>query len=432
MILVGPCPDEVAAGHIARVGTLNGVTSRSRLVAMLKAGLRARAALPDDAPIIQILAMASGMESTNYAVGHTMLPALRVASKTPGIHVHGSQEAITFSRRLGMLTPRTGAYCCEECITQDLADHGFSWFRRSHQLFAIDRCLTHDCALSKIVSASPFELVPHVRREQGELQKAWPSAHYSAFESEFVVRYVEIANGFLLQRKPMDTQLLHARLAAQARKSGLRLSAKGRRPLLSDFIREQAPELWLKIHFPGIYAKTVSKLYCSIDNLLMPSSPAGTGGAYALVAAALLPSAESALSDMFGDVGVVEPAPSKKKPRTQGRTYWQGGFWYTYLEGHGNFAEIARKLGMDRDYVRETAVGLGLPSLVGFENSSRWKALVDFCEGASSLTEACDRHQVDVADLEALLRQCGARVVRAIHVIEGRQAAVIAHEERKS
>ena len=29
MILVGPCPDEVAVGHVARVGTLNRVTSRS-------------------------------------------------------------------------------------------------------------------------------------------------------------------------------------------------------------------------------------------------------------------------------------------------------------------------------------------------------------------------------------------------------------------
>ncbi len=207
MIFVDPMPDEIAAGHITRMGATNCLTSHARLVATLKSGLRARTSLPDDIPVIHLLAAASGMENVDYAIRHTMLPALRVASKSPGIHVHGSQEGVTFSKRLGMLSPRPGAYCCEECITQDLTDHGFSWFHRTHQLYGVDQCPTHDCALSKVASANPFELVPHVRRDQGELEKTQLGVSNSAPQREFVVRYVEIAKAFLLQRKPLDTQL---------------------------------------------------------------------------------------------------------------------------------------------------------------------------------------------------------------------------------
>ena len=77
----------------------------------------------------------------------------------------------SFSRRLGLLTQRSGAYVCVRCIKEDLNRSHFSWYRRTHHLIGVDWCQTHCCALSRVTAGDPFARGPQFWLDRGELDK---------------------------------------------------------------------------------------------------------------------------------------------------------------------------------------------------------------------------------------------------------------------
>jgi len=406
-------PDELARSHVLRLRAINQTSTQAQLFKSMRPAIEGRHITHDEAPVLHLLAEAAGVSPEFYATNHSMLPVLRVASRPGTDLLHGSADSASFTRRLGMLTQSADAYCCEVCSREDLVQHGFSWFRRSHHLIGVEWCRKHATRLSRIDSREPFSKLPHRWCEEGTLVRnaTEPKSLWSA--PSLVQTYVDLAFQILTRDRPFPTDGLHLALASRARSIGLRLSAQGQRQLLSDKVLADAPLIWLRSHFPDISEKVISTFYSRIDNLLMPSTPAGVGHTYILALATLYSTASEALADIETQVEQSRLQYKRRTRDVRGVAFWQGEFWESYIRNLGNVAEIARELQIDPKYLREKLQALGLPSIKDLKFAPHWRAFRDFCDGMAVQT-AADRHNVPVQKLEEILRTTSARLRGAL------------------
>lgn len=417
MIEVLPKPDELSVGHEGRIVWVNGCGTSSELNGLMRAALIKRGTDISNLPKLHLLALHSGMSTTEYAASHSMLPVLRVAARTRETERHGDVNALSYSRRLGMLTQRQGAYCCNECIQEDLQQFEFrsSWYRRTHHLIGVDWCPVHGCALSRIDSKNAFSRMPHIWLAEGKL-KAISSCLERLPNEGFLRRYTEVAEALLKNNRPYAAETINARLAKRAQDIGLRTSRNGRRPLLSDQLIDCAPIAWLQHHLQGFNSKASLIHFNRIDGLLSTKTLAGTGDAYAMAMAVLYDSAEEAMLDASISEASKKADCPKSKAVKRGSKFWQGEAWSYYLRSRGVISEMANALQVDRTHLGETLTELGLPSLHDIEYSAKWRAFLRFCSG-QSMIESCSQEKIEVIELEDLLRNCSTRVHRAIKKI---------------
>ena len=420
MILVAPMPNELAIAHEGRVVWHNDCMTVGERNTLIRQALADKQVDADGMPRLHQLAIISNMATTDYAKHHSMLPALRVASKAGTDHIHGDQRAASFSRRLGMLTQRRGAYCCVQCIEDDVRRWHFSWFRRTHHLVGVDWCSVHGCALSRVDEPFAFARVPHIWQEKNKLTTL-KTVQTELPETGFLRRYVDIATALLLQSRPFEVEQVNGQLALRATDHGLRTSKTGRRPLISDRLRMQAPERWLSEHLPNWSAKTSNGFFQRIDALVATKGIAGVGEAYPMVMAALYDSAEDAVSDVENGLGKRPGSDYGRTGPKRSSSFWNGEVWATYLECRGIVSDMAERLQLDRTHLAEMLAAAGLPSLKGVDRSNAWKAFIRFGNG-QSLTEAMSAEGVTIAELEPLLLVSSSRVFAAVRKISAASA----------
>lgn len=416
MIEVLPMKDELCIGHEGRIAWVNGCET-ARLNRLMRAALDKYGADVRRLPKLHLLALHSGLSVTEYARSHSMLPVLRVAARMEEIECHGDISSSSYTRRLGMLTQRQGAYCCNECIQEDLQQFEVrtSWYRRAHHLIGIDWCPIHGCALFRIDSKDAFSKMPHMWHAEGKL-KAIDGCVEKLPNEGFLKKYTEIVGMLLKNDRPYAAETINSSLSRRAQTLGLRTSRNGRRPLLSDKLVECAPMAWLQHHLQGFNEKTPLVHFNRIDGLLSTKTLAGTGDAYAIAMAALYESAEAALLD----ISITEEKKKNSKPKStrvqRGVSFWQGEVWSYYLNSRGAINEMATALQINNRYLREVLSEIGLPSLLDIESSAKWRAFQRFHSGQSML-ESCTQEKIEVTELEDLLRKCSVRVDKAIKKI---------------
>ena len=142
-VMCAGMPDELAQAHAARLARLNGLSSTMSMVAEVR-----RDAIPDSRETVEILlrllARADGCSPDLYCQRHSLYPYRRIVSTL------GEQQYLE-AQRASFIHPRYRAHdtmrFCSKCATEDLAQHGFSWYRRRHDIPGIDRCIVHGTAL---------------------------------------------------------------------------------------------------------------------------------------------------------------------------------------------------------------------------------------------------------------------------------------------
>jgi hypothetical protein len=422
LIEVEPMLDELAAAHEGRRMFLLGCNSRSEHLRRMRAEITAES--PKEVPRLHLLAMVSGMDSSAYALAHSMLASQRVASLQGQDSVHGTPESAAFSKRWGMQAQREGAYVCNHCIDEDLSRHPFSWFRRSHHLIGVDWCPEHGSALHKVDAPRPFDALPNNWRDENR------TSPVTAFQARlpadgFYRRYVEIALGLMSRERPVECGALNAAIGDRARELGLRVSLKGRGKLLSDRLMELTDPRWRAMHFAGLGEKMPGEYFSRIDRVGGYLAITGTGDGYACALACLFDSSIDALglvesADVNGQTIPTRPKQEKGKPR--GVDFWQGAIWEPYIECNGNHSVLAKRLGLSRSHLTHMMVSIGLPSLRGTHAHPGWRAMIAFGNGMS-LQDACAAEKIDMEEVEQLLRVCIARAVSAANIIwEKKQA----------
>jgi hypothetical protein len=285
-------PKEVAIGHKGRIDL---VLSKAEFDELLAERLREEGESPIPPPVLHQLALVSDMPATEYAMQHSMLAALRVASRNDEDLVHGSPESASFSRNLGMLTQRSGAYFCVDCVREDLAkDTHFSWFRRAHQLLGVDWCPTHRFPLLRVTAPNPWKALPQQWLESGDFESLNPCCN-ALVEPSFLGRYVDIASALLERSRPFETRVIGEAISKRAKLLGLRGVIYGVRPLLSDYVRSVAPAKWLGEHLSELHKNHEGTFFTAVDLLVSSRTVASAGYTYPLALAALFDNAEDAI-----------------------------------------------------------------------------------------------------------------------------------------
>lgn len=413
MILVQAMPDELSVAHAGRFGSLNRLPTY-RVQSALCAALMAYGQEVDGLTMMEMLALASGISSNAYAQAHSMIPALRVATKGSAIRPHGDPEDRACIRRLGMMAPREGGFVCLECLKVDLAGFGFSWFRRVHHLIGVDWCIHHGERLWQVATSAPFSALPHVWKARGLLRELDGCARRLDEAEPFLQRFAAISATLLTLTQPMSTSHLHPILRERATDLGLRRAMVGKQPPLSDRVRELAPKRWIQAHVPGLNEKPVAAYMSRIDDQLTSLTPAA-GDSYALAMAALFPSTDEAFEAVFASSqNLPSMVPSSRQVR--GVQFWHGEIWQHYTRHKGDHRGMAEDIGLPANYVTQRLLTLGLPDLKEIGSSPLGAALNTFAGGAS-LEQACASHLVDVQDLQVLLRVACARLAKAVEQI---------------
>lgn len=282
-----PLPDELAAGHLGRVYTINGISKKDRVSCTIHklVGDESRA-------YSETLASLAGLSFAHYLFHHTLLPfyrAVQVAeSKKWGVF-NENLVARTVAHRANPL----GAMICPLCIDEDVSFWGFSYWRRSHQLPGIYTCPKHQIALLRTSSSSPMKLLPQESLEKAEALS--PELHISAIENPTIRRYGEICQEFLCRERLISTTQMVSCLQQRARRLQVRSRAGVIGLHLHDMARRQASGEWLTAHFPDIEKKGSSSSLC---RTYTSQKIAYATTYYALALALLYDSADDAFSDL--------------------------------------------------------------------------------------------------------------------------------------
>lgn len=420
MITVDPMPHEPAIAHAGRIAFVKGWVNNAEFGERLAEEVKRRGGNPISMPRLNQLALVSNMSTTDYARQHSMLSALRVAARTGEDLVHGAPESATFTRRLGMLTQRQGAYVCIDCVKEDLAPPWHhSWFRRTHHLLGVDWCPTHRTRLSRVTACEPWNSLPQHWLESGDVEPLKVCCSVLD-ESSFLARYVDIACALLERPKPFDTRVISEIIARRTKSLGLRSGRQGVRPLLSDRVKHAAPAEWLSQHFPELHQKHEGVFHSKLDDLVASRTVPRTGFTYSLVLAALFDKVEDAMHNLQHEADpALRTAPMKvRAQKSRGKTFWYGEFWDIYLQCDGRPKLIEQRLQMDRKTLYEKMQLLGLPALHDVRGSPKWRALARF-HGGESLVRACAQEGVEMSVLEHMLRLTSAKVASMVIKVIG-------------
>jgi hypothetical protein len=284
-----PCllPDEFLPGYLGRVARLNGIASGYEMKIRVKAS---RHPLQPTRLAIEWLAQASQMSLDVLIQQHTLIPLFRaVREEGCGAH-HDDRNTI---KQYGMGLPSKRAQLCHECVTEDQAFWGFSYWRRSHQVPGVSWCTKHETPLSRTTQCADLFSFP---------EEALCAEDLATFERADLTtstrRYADISMGLLDLSCPLPTVQVALRIQAQARRLGLRTSRRGKHDNVSDYVLAKMPTPWLLDHFPALANKVAAQHVSSIDGVCNANRVAFRSSTYALVAAALYGSADEALIEI--------------------------------------------------------------------------------------------------------------------------------------
>lgn len=401
-------PDEFAHGYLGRIRAVNILPQVCSAIALLKKVFLKEEELNGKARRARALAKVAGLSLEQFCQQHTLMPFLRATTNISPDHAHGVPESITVIEKSAFRLAMKVRMVCPECIREDMSFWGFSYWRRRHQLPGVQWCDKHHAPLMAI--EQDFDVCPSASAIS--VNEPRLEAFESCICNPVIIRYVEIATGFLEMRRPLSFSDAARKLSLRAQQMGIRVSEKGRRPVLSDVALNAVPKAWLSSLFPGVETKIVGERFPAIDRVLLYE---GLPQARALALALMFDSAEEALR--YWGEPLDEGGANDTKSTLSGQDLWNSKKVFNiYVKSEGNRSEVARVIGVHSRRVSGELDRCGLPSLCGIQLETTGHALMAFYEG-QPLTEACAIHGAELRVCEDLIRQSGARFAEAIRRI---------------
>ncbi len=282
-----PLPDELAAGHLGRVYTINGISKKDRVSCTIHklVGDEGRA-------YSETLALLAGLPFSQYLFHHTLLPFYRAIQVGQAMK-WGMFNEKHIARASGHRTNPFGAIICPLCIDEDISFWGFSYWRRSHQLPGMCACQKHQTPLLRTALEAPIKLLPQDALVEAE--RLSPELYKSAIENPTIRRYSEICLEFLSRERSITTAQMVSCLQQRARQLQVRSRAGVIGLHLHDIAKRQASGEWLTAHFPHIEKNGSSS---SLSRTYTSQKTAYATTYYALALALLYDSTDDAFSDL--------------------------------------------------------------------------------------------------------------------------------------
>jgi hypothetical protein len=195
LICPEPLPDELDRGYLGRAMRWNGANSQERFLNMVVSWFGSEKKSRYEAAPIELLAKVAHLDVPKFARLHTTLPLRRGIVYLKSNVPHGSQTERSLLWTTGIRVSRDGAYYCKDCVNEDQWFHGYSYWRREHQIPGLLWCPKHLTPLNFVENttafmSSPSELAAQSQPLPVELVK-------TALASSLIKRYLEICSGIM-------------------------------------------------------------------------------------------------------------------------------------------------------------------------------------------------------------------------------------------
>ncbi len=409
MIIPKILPDEFWLGYLIRVININGLTyggkSLNRIGKLFKIESDAK---PTTIPVM--LARMLGLSVEHVCRFHTLLPILRaVVSDDTSTVNHGDESYIDIINCNSNMILKRELKSCKHCIEEDIEYHGFSYFRREHQLPGFNYCSKHNLKLirsGRDEFVSPDQVTP--------IQEVTHNL-YDETTSESIQRYKTIVDYWAGSEKPIPLSKLAALLQERARILELGWYRFGKKRFVSDLVLASYPIGWLKDLIPNIEMKTEGEYFCSIDSMMTPQTNASRSSKYALVLSVLFDRAEESLNAIHECLNATEVTKIKSKNRNLSSIRYSGELDKIYIESRGVLSDITRKMDIGSCSVANLMMKNGLTP-IGSTKKKTLLAFIDFQDGLS-IIESCLKHGVKISDLELFLRKSSIKQGMAVRSI---------------
>jgi hypothetical protein len=391
-------PDEFLPGYERRIASINGFINYELSKKFIQSHF---ANMTGDSDCLHfkayVYARICNVDIHDLVRNHTLLPIFRATTKYKSDHRHGNprDEKIVIphtSKRL-----KEGLQYCDECTSEDLDFHGFTYWRRSHQIPGIDWCTKHASPLYEY-SAAETELYsmpdPDLKHRVAFLNEE--------IENNPTVRnFTEVIQATLELDHPIHTNSFFRQIIQKADEIGVYTGSKGdQRPLLSDLALESIPNAWLKKHFPAFNKKVKGELLSEFDHSVTSHGRSSVASIYNLLALSLVfnsPSKSlSALMSVYNSK-VVYP---DSKLQTMKTRYSQ--VIPQYIACKGNIHLMSKAMDCHYTTLKHHMKKRGLPSLVQF-NTHTTQAILDYVSGVS-LLDVINRPGIEVDQIKECLR----------------------------
>lgn len=278
-----PMPNELLDGWLGRCSVIHSCTSNDNLVA----GLRAVIGLGGTATPLEVIAASLGMTLQEVLCRHTTLPAQRAFSARPvGIRKTAAEKLAPS----GVSRRSDGeALACPQCAREDAARGQQSYWRRTHHLPGVDWCPTHREAL---VSFSPAAFEKRPADALAEATGTTCALPETIDGSGVLSRYADLLVRWLQRTSAYSCAALHQVVSDGCASKGLRCSQAGKRPLVSDLVKQLVPAEWLALHWPEVLAKPSATYLPRLDGPSKDKHVGYPGATCALVLATLFESVD--------------------------------------------------------------------------------------------------------------------------------------------
>lgn len=359
MILPNVMPDEWSRSFLGRICILNGTSSPEDLKPSLLRQYSDSTGTMGEKNWTELLAAAAGLSVPSFCAHHTLLPFFRTVRPAKDCIPHGSVGDVHDGSAHGRFGHRRHHLnLCPECTTEDLGFWGFSYWRRSHQLYGSVFCQKHEVGLHQVHITGWIDLPKDALRTAKPLEA---DATFAALSDPVIRRYVEISLALAERTQPVSIEwmvyLLKRQLRAKESERGHPIKK------LTALAKELVPTSWLDCFFPDL--DVVDGETNSLDRTCSNLGIALATPFYALALALLFDDADDAIMEV-------------SKPTIES------------LAKPSQLPLTAKAASSQRDKCLHAAVQA-------------------FVEGAS-IREASEAQGIDASELEALLRSSTAQL----------------------
>jgi hypothetical protein len=412
MNLVQPMPGEDAGGLLSRLMYANGFASLRQIKRALISVHKARNGDFGKIPLFAVLADLLEIDRTKFLMSHTVIPVTRVVHFREHQFQFGDLRARNFPMETGFRPEKGRWWLCRRCIAEDLSFHGFSFWRRSHQLPGIDWCTVHDDPLECVVRDEAVLWSPN---ENLQFTRSPDPKEIQTYRiNPTLARMAQIMNDCLSFDRPLDAASTTRKLRALAVKKGLRTSTSLYRRSLADLAVEQLPGAWLDRFFAGLVNRTSSAPFLQLENVFRSSEAASVALPFFLACALLHEDSNAILNHLLDST--VKTSEQKKQKRPEG--FWDSEeFAQSYIEHGGSVTRLAESKGLEPTQTIQALARRGMPS-IPVKSTSLRSALLDFFDGVP-LEEACQNHGIHPIAIEELLRAACPRLKCAVKNADG-------------
>jgi len=396
IILPTLMPDELLLGYFGRFGLKNGFPDYTCAKSQVKNIFINNFNKDYQYPLIYQMSDLLSSPPTQIVRDHTLVPLLR------SVHWNGlDNHHINLAKSVGYKLAKNNVVFCRECVKEDIDYLGVSYWRRGHQIHGVDTCTKHQTYLHMAQDNNAFYMMPSDILKKAKI--SCPNYKDNTLDHPVIKKYTELIEDYVLIQNCINIHAVLHLLVSATKNLNIRRFKEGRRPLLSDFIKENVPHEWLNSHFPDFNKKVKNVYLQSIDGIFLSHNSTSL---FSLILAisVLLPHADSSIFNLDNEVVKVCPTNAKSKIDTD-------ALIDSYYRNRSEYSNIADEFNISIKAVRFKLAKSNLPALGGL-NRETSKALSDFMGGAK-LEEVILRKNVNIKKLSSILR-VGANFKKAI------------------